>query len=103
MTRDEEMYPDSEEFDALRFYKLQQQCDNSSQSGAMRYQYVNVSPTDLTWNYGRHACPGRYFATNLEKIIIATILLKYDICNAEGVKGQAMTFRNAGVVSVDPF
>lgn len=33
----------------------------------------------MTFGHGRYACPGRFFASNESKIILATLLLKYDI------------------------
>ena len=82
ISRDESIYPNPEEFDALRFYKLR-----------------TDSPTYLAWNYGRHSCPGRYFAGNHVKLIFATLLLRYEIRNAEGVEGRAKNLRAIGHVS----
>lgn len=31
------------------------------------------------WGYGTHVCPGRFFAVRMVKMIVITLLLKYDI------------------------
>lgn len=49
-------------------------------------QMVTVSPSNLTFGYGRHACPGRFFAANEIKMIVGRALLNYDIALPEGAK-----------------
>jgi cytochrome P450 len=33
----------------------------------------------MGFGYGRHACPGRFFAANEIKLILARIVLQYDL------------------------
>lgn len=42
-------------------------------------QFVATSPTYLGFGHGRHACPGRFFAANELKLLIAYLLTRYDI------------------------
>ena len=102
ISRDENIYPEPEKFDALRFYKLRTEKEKVSNQVEYATHFTNVSPTYLAWNYGRHSCPGRYFAGNHVKLIFATLLLRYDIRNAEGVEGRAKNLRAIGHVSADP-
>lgn len=37
------------------------------------------------FGWGRHACPGRFFAANEIKMIVATYILTYDIRLPDGV------------------
>jgi cytochrome P450 len=32
-----------------------------------------------SWGYGTHVCPGRHFAVRTVKMVVATLLLDYDI------------------------
>ena len=86
ISNDEEFFPDHDKFDALRSYKLRQaktQLEKGTKQAeaVANAQFVSVGPTSLTFGYGRHACPGRFFAVNEIKMIIAVLLTKYDIKN----------------------
>ena len=39
----------------------------------------------MSFGFGRHACPGRFFAANEIKLILARLLLDYDIRMPPGV------------------
>ncbi|KAK1499410.1 ent-kaurene oxidase [Colletotrichum cuscutae] len=39
----------------------------------------------MAFGFGRHACPGRFFAATEIKMLIARLLLEYDIRMPEGV------------------
>jgi cytochrome P450 len=97
ISRDEEIYPDADKFDALRHYNLRK--DAGKQADLM-HQFVNISPTHLTWNYGRRACPGRFFAANIMKLMFANLLLRYEVRNAEGVEGRVDNIKALGMVGL---
>lgn len=40
---------------------------------------VTAAPDHLVFGYGRHACPGRFFALAEIKLILAHMILTYDI------------------------
>ncbi|KAM4065581.1 cytochrome p450 [Hirsutella rhossiliensis] len=82
---DTTVFPDADQFDPLRFYKLRKKArDEGSVEAAALNQFVSISPSSLTFGYGRHACPGRFFAANEMKMIVAQALLKYDFRLSEG-------------------
>ncbi|KAH7371360.1 ent-kaurene oxidase [Pyrenochaeta sp. MPI-SDFR-AT-0127] len=68
-------YPDSATFDGLRHFKLR----SGSKAADARHQFVIANETNLSFGYGNHACPGRFFATNEIKMILARLILDYDI------------------------
>ena len=74
---DPELYPDPDTFDAHRFLRKREAGDKSS-------QFVQSSPGYHVFGGGRHICPGRFFASNELKLVMAHVLLKYDIRLAEG-------------------
>ena len=39
---------------------------------------VTVTKDSLEFGYGKHACPGRFFAVNEIKLILANLLLRFD-------------------------
>ncbi|KAI9440515.1 cytochrome P450 [Lactarius indigo] len=77
---DREIYPNAEEFDGFRFMKLRKR-DGVAVAG---YQAVSTSAEYLPFGYGRHACPGRFFAVNELKALLAHVIVTYDIKFEEG-------------------
>ncbi|KAI2608659.1 ent-kaurene oxidase [Hypoxylon fragiforme] len=75
---DERYYADPEVFDGLRFHKLR---SDGGASGASpgRWQFTSISDTSMNFGLGKHACPGRFFAGCEIKMVLAHLLLNYDI------------------------
>jgi ent-kaurene oxidase len=46
--------------------------------------YLQANPQSMAFGYGRHACPGRFFASDEIKAITIYLLNNYDIKFAEG-------------------
>lgn len=83
VSSDSNVFPQADKFDPLRFYKLRTEAkDGGSVEKAANNQFVSVNQSSLTFGYGRHACPGRFFAANEIKMILAYALLQYDVKNA---------------------
>lgn len=72
--RDPKVYPEPDKFDAARFLKMRQQQPRRESN----WQLVSTSSDHMLFGHGLHACPGRFFATNLIKIALCHLLLKYD-------------------------
>ncbi|KAF9527773.1 cytochrome P450 [Crepidotus variabilis] len=80
-------------FDGFRFSRLQEQHyadyephDPGTNIALPRYQLATSSSSYLTWGYGRHACPGRFYASMVMKLVLAMILVEFDIRFLEGVR-----------------
>ncbi|GJJ15190.1 hypothetical protein Clacol_009466 [Clathrus columnatus] len=80
--RDDEKYPDGEKFDGFRFARIRaQEGQNTS------HQFVNTSADYVPFGHGKHACPGRFFAANELKLMMAYLVLNYDVkMENEGVR-----------------
>lgn len=108
VSRDEGVFADPETFDGLRFYNLRENSESfnrtsatfSKLDAAAHNQFVSVSQNSLTFGYGRHACPGRFFAANEIKMILSRMVLKYDIRNVEGVTGRYPNLEFSNMVSL---
>ncbi|KAI9441481.1 cytochrome P450 [Lactarius indigo] len=77
---DKEIYPNPEEFDGFRYSKLRERDGDA----AIGHQATSTSAEYLNFGYGRHACPGRFFAVNEVKALLAHILVTYDFKFEEG-------------------
>ena len=93
---DPSVIPNPEKFDGFRFYNIRQ----SSAEEANRNQFVTVSMDSLNFGYGKHACPGRFFASNELKVILANILLRYDIALEDPEAGRYKNWNYETMVSL---
>ncbi|KAK8169426.1 cytochrome P450 [Phyllosticta citrichinensis] len=84
---DSALYEDPEKFDAWRYLRLREQTGSSS-----HHQFVSSNPESLFWGQGRHACPGRFFANSEIKVVLARLLLKYDLTAVGGLRPKNMVF-----------
>ncbi|KAF4816228.1 Cytochrome P450 monooxygenase ATR2 [Colletotrichum siamense] len=78
--RDTDFYEDATSFDGYRFLKKRHEDEETS----AKHHYVSARKDMLGWGYGKTACPGRFLADIEIKLIVAFILLNYDIKNPEG-------------------
>lgn len=77
---DPSIYPNAETFDGLRFYNLRQ----VSPEDDRRYHLTSTSNIQMQFGGGRHACPGRWFASYEIKLIIIKFLERYEMALNEG-------------------
>ncbi|KAF8867032.1 cytochrome P450 [Acephala macrosclerotiorum] len=77
---DANIYPNADTFDGLRFYNLRQ----VSPEDDRRYHLTSTSKTQMQFGGGRHACPGRWFASYEIKLIIIKLLERYEVALNEG-------------------
>lgn len=80
ITMDPAIYEKPEVFDGFRFEK--ERTRNPDNAG--RQTYAASNHESMAFGYGRHACPGRFFASNEIKAIMGYLLLNYDMKFAEG-------------------
>jgi cytochrome P450 len=73
LTKDPSTFPNPDKFDGGRFLRLRNTpgCGN-------KHQFVTTSPECIVFGHGYHACPGRFFASNEIKILLAHMLMYYD-------------------------
>jgi cytochrome P450 len=69
---------DADTFDAFRFAKIR---ESGTATDHARNQFVTTNEQNLMFGYGRHACPGRFFAANEIKMLLARLILNFDIKN----------------------
>ncbi|KAH7217791.1 cytochrome P450 [Fusarium oxysporum] len=78
--KDHKLYENPEQFDGLRFHKWRK-----APGKEKKYMYSSSGTHDLSWGFGRHACPGRYLSAINIKLIMAELLMNYDIKLPDGV------------------
>lgn len=68
---DPQLFPDPGKYDALRSYHQDLQNHRAK-------PFSSVLADDFRWGAGRWACPGRYIATLMSKVILVKLLAEYD-------------------------
>ncbi len=79
----ESVYESPGMFDGFRFHRMRTAPGGSAQS----HQFVTTGLESMTFGHGKFACPGRFFASNESKIILALLLLQYEVRFEDGQKG----------------
>jgi cytochrome P450 len=74
------LYPEPETFKPFRFSKLREAADQQGLKSKQTQQaWTATSKTYTTFGAGRHACPGRFFASTTVKVFLAYMFMNYDI------------------------
>ncbi|KAF8955284.1 cytochrome P450 [Flammula alnicola] len=71
---DETTYTNPDKFEGFRFAEMRE-----AEGEGTKHQMVSLSHDYVTFGTGRHACPGRFFAVNEIKAMLAHVLLTYDV------------------------
>ncbi|KAG9310149.1 cytochrome P450 [Chiua virens] len=94
---DDEYYDDALVFNPFRFSRLRDE-----QGGDAKHQYVSTSPIYLSFGHGKHACPGRFFAANELKSMLAHVVVTYDV-KLEDNKPRPQGLKMGFDIAADPF
>ena len=79
------VYEDPETFDPFRFVKMRER------NASKKFDMVSTSCNSLAFGHGIHACPGRYFAASELKLMLAHLVVNYDVrLENEGVRPADM-------------
>ena len=79
--------PQPEVFDGLRSYRRRRQIrtsDNKPNGNDEEHQFSSIERNILNFGFGKSACPGRYFASLVIKILFVKLLTEYDFKFLEG-------------------
>lgn len=72
-------HEDPMKFDAFRFSRPFESPGSKGRQADGQRSSVDCDKTFLTYGYGKHACPGRWFASQLMKQALAYMLHHYDV------------------------
>lgn len=77
---DPTLYPDPETFHPFRFAERAEEAEKQGLKIEKASQaWTSVTKTYTAFGMGKHACPGRFFASNTLKITLAYVLMNYDL------------------------
>jgi cytochrome P450 len=99
MALDPNIWENPEEFHGFRFAELR----SASKEDANKFQFANTSITSsMYFGFGKHDCPGRFFASNEIKTIVAYLIRKYDLKAAPDSEKRPESLKFASRVGVNP-
>ncbi|KAK4185837.1 cytochrome P450 [Podospora australis] len=75
---DPDLHREADKFDATRWKKKREEGD------ATKFHFASIHDDMLPWGSGPHACPGRFIAQDIIKLILVHFVTQYDIKCAEG-------------------
>ena len=82
-------------FDGFRFSRLRATADRED---AAKYLFAAISiDGGMHFGFGRRACPGRFFTTNLMKLVLAHLITEYDIKMTDEENGELKRYENLHV------
>ncbi|KAL9591968.1 MAG: hypothetical protein Q9179_007187 [Wetmoreana sp. 5 TL-2023] len=76
IARDQTYYENPYDFDGDRFLRLAG--NDRKHASQSPNEYAGVEPGNLSWGTGRFSCPGRWYASAMMKLLLATLILEYD-------------------------
>lgn len=95
---DPSVYENPLEFDGFRFLKMKER-SRLDGNPDKKFDMISTSAQFLPFGHGRHACPGRFFAAAEIKMMLAYMLMTYDMKLADGVRPPDIVFMNAPVAN----
>ncbi|KAK7953824.1 Cytochrome P450 monooxygenase ATR2 [Apiospora saccharicola] len=104
VNNDPKLYPEPDVFDPYRFHDLRNATkpDPINYKTREQYQFVTVTKENMAFGYGKHACPGRFFAANEIKLIMIHILLRYNLRMPDGATERYSRFAHGATEAPNP-
>ncbi|KAI1874888.1 uncharacterized protein JN550_002317 [Neoarthrinium moseri] len=72
------------DFDPFRYSKLRE--DPAHPENSHKFLFSMTDSSNMAFGYGKYACPGRFYASNEMKLVLAHLLLRYDFKLPAGSK-----------------
>lgn len=84
---DPAVFKDPSGFNPARFLEMRKLPGQEN-----KWHFVTTSPEHLSFGHGKYSCPGRFFAANETKVILAYLLAGFEWKTKEGgLKGDVFT------------
>ncbi|KAI0862199.1 cytochrome P450 [Xylaria cubensis] len=86
---DEDIFENPFKYDPFRFSRAREaELDEQGKPGLPSLSFVSTGTQNLAFSHGKHACPGRFLVDFELKMIIAYVLMNYDLEFPPEYKGR---------------
>ncbi|KAH7244505.1 cytochrome P450 [Fusarium redolens] len=99
--KDPALFDDPETFDHLRFYSSPEKIGDTTVDSVAKKSMVTVGLDNLIFGYGKHACPGRFFAVHEIKAIIAEMVMRFEFSNTGDYPGRYPNLKHGAFFEPD--
>jgi len=90
---DPQTYEDPLRFDGFRFVKMKERAVLEGYPDK-NFDVVSINSEFVAFGQGKHACPGRYFASAEIKLILAHIVNTYDVKLVDDARPPDLYYTN---------
>lgn len=98
MSLDPTIYDDPTTFDGMRYYDMRQ----ANPEQMHRFAYAATDPrTSIAFGHGKYACTGRAWASGVMKLLVAYLLMRYDVQPTEETEERLPNTMRGPQVNVD--
>lgn len=90
---DPDLYPSPYDFQPFRFAETRQKLEaEGKRVEAAQQAWATTSETYTSFGHGRHACPGRFFASTDLKLLLGHVIVNYDFEMKQGERPANVWF-----------
>ncbi|KAL9063655.1 MAG: hypothetical protein Q9161_009356 [Pseudevernia consocians] len=100
MSRDPTFYDEPNTFDPGRFHRPSAGSEKATPQP--EYEFTGIERGNVVWGNGRLTCPGRWYASAMNKLIIASLLVRYEIKFPEGQATRPQSIYSDGTAIPSP-
>lgn len=97
MSRDPIYYNSPNTFDGYRWYRK----NEPLRPQPLEEEFTGVETGNVAWGTGRLTCPGRWYASAMIKLIVAKLLVGYDVRFPEGQSKRPANIYGADAIRPD--
>lgn len=88
VARDADVYEDSYSYDPFRFWRMREAVSATKDGREALSAFVATSLTHMPFGHGKHACPGRFLIDVELKMVVAYLVVHYDLAFPEEYGGR---------------